>query len=149
MGQGPGNELGLCSICFGPLYVSMHDPEGKAMKRRVERRYISQLITGCGKSWCTNEYCKTARSKKDQSTPALATKDALPMVKPLMDSLYDRRAPVYFCVDDGSQKRRRLAEMLAAENIYDLEWCVAALEAEGGNLDGARGWLGNWAPKSK
>jgi hypothetical protein len=149
MGQGPGNELGLCSICFGPLYVSMHDPEGKAMKRRVERRYISQLITGCGKSWCTNEYCKTARSKKDMSTPALATKDALPMVKPLMDSLYDHRAPVYFCVDDGSQKRRRLAEMLAAENIYDLEWCIAALEAEGGNLDGARGWLGNWAPKSK
>ena len=147
MGQGPGNELGLCSICFGPLYVSMHDPEGKAMKRRVERRYISQLITGCGKAWCTNEYCKTAKSKIDKTSPALATKDASPIVKPLMDTLWDTRQQMFFCVDDGSQKRRKLAEMLAGEKVYDLEWCVAACEAETGNLDRARQWLQNWAPK--
>jgi hypothetical protein len=147
MGQGPGNDLGLCSICFGPLYVSMHDPEGKAMKRRVERRYISQLITGCGKPWCANEFCKTARSKVDKSTPTLTTKDALPMVKPLMDTMGDQSAPIYFCVDESIQRRRKTAEMLAAEKVYDLEWCVAACEAEGGNLDGARQWLQNWAPK--
>lgn len=147
MGQGPGNELGLCSICFGPLYVSMHDPEGKAMKRRVERRYISQLITGCGKAWCTNEVCKTAKSKVEQSASTLTTKDALPMVKPLMDVLGDHSAPVYFCVDETSQRRRKVAELLAAEKVYDLEWCIAACEAENGNLDGARQWLENWAPK--
>lgn len=147
MGQGPGNDLGLCSICFGPLYVSMHDPEGKAMKRRVERRYISQLITGCGKPWCANEFCKTARSKVDESIPTLTTKDALPIVKPLMDTLADRGAPIYFCVDDSLQRRRKTAEMLAAEKVYDLEWCIAACEAESGNLDGARQWLQNWAPK--
>ena len=148
MGQGPGNELGLCSICFGPLYVSMHDPEGRAMKRRVERRYLSQLIQGCGKSWCQNQYCKTAAGKRgDESLQGLTTKDALPLVKPLMDKLGDKNAPVYFCVDEGSQKRRKLAEMLAAEGVYDLEWCVAACEAEAGNLDAARQWLQNWAPK--
>jgi len=147
MGQGPGNDLGLCSICFGPLYVSMYDPEGKAMKRRVERRYVSQLITGCGKAWCTNEFCKTARAKVDKSAPALSTKDALPLVKPLTDTVNDRSQPMYFCVDESSQKRRKLAEMLAGENVYDLEWCVAACEAEGGNLDNARQWLQNWAPK--
>lgn len=147
MGQGPGNELGLCSICFGPLYVSMHDPEGKAMKRRVERRYISQLITGCGKAWCTNEVCKTAKNKVEQSASTLTTKDALPMVKPLMDVLGDHSAPVYFCVDETSQRRRKVAELLAAEKVYDLEWCIAACEAENGNLDGARQWLENWAPK--
>ena len=96
MGQGPGNDLGLCSICFGPLYVSMHDPEGKAMKRRVERRYISQLITGCGKTWCTNEFCKTAKSKVGKPAATLTTKDALPMVKPLIDMLSDHNKPIYF-----------------------------------------------------
>lgn len=118
------------------------------MKRRVERRYISQLITGCGKQWCANEYCKTAKSKTQKNTPAIPTKDALPLVKPLMDTLWDTRKPMYFCVDEGSQKRRKLAEMLAAEGVYALEWCVAACEAEGANLDAARQWLGNWAPKS-
>lgn len=146
MGQGPGNELGLCSICFGPLYVNLYDPEGKAMKRRVERRYLSQLTTGCGKKWCENEYCKTARARDGQGA-ALTMKDALPVIKPLMDSMWDHMQSMYFCVDEGSQKRRKLAEMVATEHIYDLEWCVAAFEAEGGNLDGARQWLQNWAPK--
>ncbi|RDW71695.1 hypothetical protein BP5796_07729 [Coleophoma crateriformis] len=149
MGQGPGNDLGLCSICFGPLYVSMHDPEGRAMKRRVERRYLSQLIQGCGKAWCTNLYCKTAKAKTGKGTAAPSTKEALPLVQPLMAALNDRQAEMYFCTDEGSQKRRKLAELLAAEKVYDLEWCVAALEAEAGNLDGARQWLQNWAPKMK
>ena len=149
MGQGPGNDLGLCSICFGPLYVSMHDPEGKAMKRRIERRYLSQLITGCGKAWCQNEYCKTARSKNNKAGPALTTKDALPLVTPLMNTLSDLSSPMYFCVDDSSQGRRQLAEMLAAEGVYELEWCIAACEAEAGKLDGARTWLQNWAPTKK
>ncbi|KAH7323467.1 ubiquitin fusion degradation protein UFD1-domain-containing protein [Rhexocercosporidium sp. MPI-PUGE-AT-0058] len=147
MGQGPGNDLGLCSICFGPLYVSMHDPEGRAMRRRIERRYISQLISGCGKPWCKNEYCKTARAKAGKGNEALTTQLALPIVKPLMDAISDRSAACHFCVDEGSQKRRVLAEMLGAEGAYELEWCVAALEAESGSLDSARTWLGNWAPK--
>ncbi|KAG4436727.1 hypothetical protein IFR05_007781 [Cadophora sp. M221] len=147
MGQGPGNDLGLCSICFGPLYVSMYDPEGRAMRRRIERRYISQLISGCGKPWCKNEYCKTAKAKAGKGNEALTTQLALPIVKPLMDAIPDRSTACHFCVDEGSQKRRVLAEMLDAEGVYELEWCVAALEAEGGSLDSARAWLGNWAPK--
>jgi hypothetical protein len=147
MGQGPGNDLGLCSICFGPLYVSMHDPEGKAMRRRVERRYLSQLITGCGKSWCRNEYCKTARIKSGKGNAGLTAQEALPKVKPMMDTLRNTNVAMYFCVDESSQKRRGLAEMLAGEKAYDLEWCVAALEAEGGNLEKARTWLQNWAPR--
>jgi len=144
MGQGPGNDLGLCSICFGPLYVSMHDPEGKALKRRVERRYLGQMIKGCGNAWCKDAYCKTAKGK---GAPALSTQEALPLVRPLMESYEDRGAPMYFCVDEGSQKRRGLAEMVAGEKVFEVEWCVAALEAEGGSLDAARQWLENWAPK--
>jgi hypothetical protein len=150
MGQGPGNELGLCSICFGPLYVSMYDPEGKAMKRRIERRYISQLISGCAHTWCANRYCKIGRVNAGvgQKGDVISTKEALPMVRPLMEGINDSREPMHFCVDEVSQKRKVLAEMLAAEGSYELEWCVAACEGAGGaDLDGARGWLRDWAPR--
>jgi hypothetical protein len=117
------------------------------MRRRVERRYLSQLITGCGKSWCRNEYCKTARIKSGKGNAGLTAQEALPKVKPMMDTLRNTNVAMYFCVDESSQKRRGLAEMLAGEKAYDLEWCVAALEAEGGNLEKARTWLQNWAPR--
>lgn len=147
--QQAGNDLGLCSICFGPLYVSMHDPEGKAMKRRIERRYLSQLLAGCGKSWCGNEMCKSGKvnlglAKAGESTSA---KDALPLIQPLLQNLYDGSTAMYFCVDEASQTRRKLAEMMTSEGVYEFERCIAALEAESGDMDGARQWLQNWAPK--
>ncbi|PSN71862.1 hypothetical protein BS50DRAFT_544060 [Corynespora cassiicola Philippines] len=154
-GQGPGNDIGLCSTCFGPLYVSMHDPEGKALRRRIERRYLSQLLTGCGKPWCRNPYCRSGRKNAGEPDKSVPTKDAIPMVKPFLQGMdgagYD--TPLHFCVDEASQKRRVLAEMLAAEvgvegkGGFALEWCVAALEAEGGDLEKARGWLKGWAPQ--
>ena len=82
------------------------------------------------------------------------------MVTPFVDVLTHLESPLHFCVDEGSQKRRGLAEMMAAEGDggvkgkakagteagYELEWFIAALEAEGGDLDRGRGWLKNWAP---
>ena len=150
MGNGPGNDIGLCSVCFGPLYVAMHDPDGKALRRRVERRYLMQLLTGCGKAWCRNEYCKTGRKNLGDSG-AIATKEALPMIKPFVDGLMAGQTPLHFCADNSNQKRRTLAEHLAADrdlkgNQYAFEWCVAALEAESGDVAKAREWLANWAP---
>lgn len=155
MGNGPGNDLSLCSTCFGPLYVSMYDPDGKALRRRVERRYFSQLVQGCGHTWCRNEYCKNGRATAGVSPAAVSTKDALPMIKPFLEPLFTgnaegdgrERSALHFCVDEASQKRRTMADMLAAEGVYTFEWCLAALEAEGGKLDGARTWLDGWAPK--
>ena len=155
MGQGPGNDVGLCSVCYGPLYVSLYDPTGKALRRRMERRYLQQLVAGCGKAWCRNELCKTGRKTLGVEPAGVATKDALPMIKPFLDALADAKVatPLHFCVDEKSQKQRILAGMLAAEDGglagkggYALDWCVGALEAEGGVLDGARSWLKNWAP---
>ncbi|KAK3072437.1 hypothetical protein LTR53_006805 [Teratosphaeriaceae sp. CCFEE 6253] len=154
MGQGPGNDIGLCSVCFGPLYVSMYDPEGKALRRRIERRYLQQLVTGCGRLWCRNEYCKTGR-KNAGVEGSVSTKDALPMIKPWLEGLArsSQSTALHFCTDEKAQRQRNLAGMLAAEDGgpmgkggYGLEWCVGALEAEGGDLDGARLWLKNWAP---
>jgi hypothetical protein len=154
-GQGPGNEIGLCSVCFGPLYVSLHDPEGKALRRRIERRYLSQLLTGCGKTWCKNEFCRTGRKNTSGVDKAVPTKDAIPLVKPFLEGMDGRgyETALHFCTDEASQRRRALAEMLSAEKGlegkggYSMEWCVAALEAEGGDLDKARGWLKGWAPQ--
>lgn len=161
MGQGPGNDMSLCSTCYGPMYVSLYDPEGKALKRRIERRYLQQLLTGCGKKWCRNKFCKNGRQNLDITPNAVSTKEALPIIKPFLSDAInaDSNTPLQFCVDEQSQKRRALASMLAAEgtehaetarlvqgNGYALPWCVAALEAEGGDLDRARSWLGNWAP---
>lgn len=154
-GQGPGNEVGLCSVCFGPLYVSLHDPEGKALRRRIERRYLSQLLTGCGKSWCKNEFCRTGRKNLGQGDKAVSTKDAIPLVKPFLDGMDGKgyTTPLHFCTDEASQRRKNMAEMLSAEEGldgkggYGLEWCVAAFEAESGDLEKARSWLKGWAPQ--
>ena len=76
-------------------------------------------------------------------------KEALPLVKPLLD--LDGDVPMYFCTEEKMQQRRGMADLLAAERDlrgqgYSFNWCVAALEAEGGNIDEAREWLRNWAP---
>lgn len=148
MGQGPGNSLGLCSICYSPLYASMHDPEGKALRRRIERKYLTQLMAGCGKSWCANEWCKSGRKNlgMEPKTAAGGAAALMQEVKPLVEDIDDKSKSMYFCVDEGGQKRRLIAEVLASEGLWDLEWCVAAAEAEGPNMDKARDWLKNWAP---
>ncbi|KAI9896730.1 hypothetical protein N3K66_008902 [Trichothecium roseum] len=145
--QAPGNDIGLCSICFSPLYASMHDPEGKALRRRIERRYLGQLMKGCGKSHCGNEWCKTGRSRLDLEAKGASASAALPLVKPLIAGVTNREEPMFFCVDEGSQTRRKLAEMMAAEKAWDVEWCIAAAEAEKGSPDKMRDWLQAWAPR--
>ncbi|KAI9373980.1 ubiquitin fusion degradation protein UFD1-domain-containing protein [Aspergillus egyptiacus] len=154
----PGTDtLGLCSICFGPLYVDTHDPERKALRRRIERRYLSQLMSGCGKSWCQNKFCKTGKQNCQPSEPPASMTAILGVTRPLIDAIElqgkgSHTAPFYFCTDHAGQQRRVLAEMLAAEDpaagrkTYDLPWCVAAVEAAAGDLDKAREWLENWAP---
>ncbi|GAP93368.2 putative ubiquitin fusion degradation protein [Rosellinia necatrix] len=145
-GQGPGNDIGLCSLCFSPLYVSLHDPEGKAMKRRIERKYLSQMMTGCGKRWCRNEWCKMGRLNTSLEAKGSSAQAVLPIIKPLVDAFMDTQAPMYFCVDESNQRRRMFAEILASDKAWDQEWCIASCEVVGPDMDKAREWLMNWAP---
>lgn len=144
------NEIGLCDPCFGPLYISTFDPDLKALKRRVERRYLTQFLTGCGNDFCRNEFCRTARQYLGLKN--YTSKEATGVIKPILAQLTDGDASLHFCTDEASQKRRLLAGMIAAEQGeggnggYDLGWCVAALENEDGDLGKARNWLRNWAP---
>ena len=75
------------------------------------------------------------------------------LTKPILEQLNGGRSPLNFCTDETSQKRRVLADMMAAETQdegvpsgYELAWCIAGLEAESGDLNKARIWLENWAP---
>ncbi|KAK2734882.1 hypothetical protein FQN57_001445 [Myotisia sp. PD_48] len=160
-GSSTNDTLGLCKGCFGPLYVDTYDPTGKSLRRRIERRYLTQMLKGCGKPWCRNEYCKTGRANIGiGSESGLTTKDIGPLIKPLVDGVsvgsnMFNTTPLYFCTDETSQQRRKLAEMLAAENAdpasrgvtYELAWCIAGIEATGGDILHARDWLQRQAPR--
>ena len=75
-------------------------------------------------------------------------------MKPYLEGMDGKgyTTPLHFCTDEASQRRRAVGEMLSAEKGidgkggYGLEWCVAALEAEGGDLEKGRAWLKGWAP---
>ncbi|CAG7946733.1 unnamed protein product [Penicillium salamii] len=153
----PGNDtLGLCGFCFGPLYVDSFDPEGKALRRRIERRYLSQMMTGCGKPWCQNKYCKTAKQNMaSESGPTMSVAEIMKLTKPLAEALNTKpdvpnSEPLFFCVDETSQQRRNLAELIAADTegdkAYELPWCISGVEAGGGDLEKSREWLSKWAP---
>ncbi|KAK6525596.1 hypothetical protein TWF281_010652 [Arthrobotrys megalospora] len=161
--EGPtDNQLGLCTVCFGPLYSSAYDPTGQALARRAELRYLTQLLKGCGKSWCTNEMCKTGRANMKPPLPPVPSKEATAMVKPLVTKeglqagYYSH--PLHFCVDESLSKRKHLAEMLSladdsqGKGGWAIEWCTKALEVvaheatdELESLNKAREWLEKFA----
>ena len=138
------NDLGLCDVCYGPLYNSAFDPDGKGLRRRVERKYLTQLLTGCGKNWCKNDFCRTGRTHKNLSVPT--SKEAMTLLKPLLEDLTHLGTPLYLCTDEINQKRRSLAQFIAEQDVYSLPWTIAAVEVESGDLHRAMEWLGNWAP---
>lgn len=151
-------QLGLCDTCFGPLYVTTHDPEGKQLRRRLERRLLQQIMSGCGKPWCHNAaWCRTAHKNDTGDDRTVSTREALPRIKPILVRLSQRDAvgqehadeitELRFCVDEATQSRRVMAEMMSSEGEYELGWCVKALEESGNDLGRARGWLGERAPK--
>lgn len=153
--DGDDEHLDLCPKCFGPLYVALHDPEGKALRRRIERRYLTQMVTGCSKPWCANTFCQTGRLHQSLPPQGKNLREALPLVKPIVDALAASAAnggydvPLDFCVDEASQRNRTVAEMVSAGGVYGLEWCVGAVEAAQGDLGKANEWLVNWAPKKQ
>jgi hypothetical protein len=103
-------------------------------------------MTGCGKSWCVNAWCRTGKTNLGLEAKGMSAQAALPIVKPLVTQIDDREEPMRFCADEAGQRRRRMAENMARENVFLFQWCIAALESEGGDLDAARAWLANWAP---
>ena len=130
------NVLGLCTICFGPLYSPMNDPSYSKLRSRLERKLLTQLVSGCGQKHCSNSlYCATAA--RHSTTMA----DAMKAVKPQVQGMLDEESKFYICVDETVQRRVFLAGMIAAEGAFDMEWCRRAVEEAKGDLGKARTWL--------
>lgn len=78
----------------------------------------------------------------------MSARDALPKVKPVLEQLAQGiNTGLQFCVDEATQTRRAIAEMIAAEGVYELAWCVKALEEGHNDFGKARIWLNDRAPK--
>lgn len=142
-------QLGLCNECFGPLYVTTYDPEGKLLRRRIERRLLQQLMGGCGKAWCRNaDLCKTGHKNVNGEDRVVSAKDGLVQIRPIVEALSrGETSSLVFCVDENSQTRRSLANIMAGEGDYEVEWYAKALEEVKGNTNDAREWLKHQAPK--
>ncbi|KAL7268011.1 hypothetical protein RUND412_009379 [Rhizina undulata] len=145
------NELGLCGICFGPLYAMTYDPTGAGLKRRVERKLLQQMLAGCGKGWCRNAMCRTGTVNRGGERKELVTTAvALPLIRPVTEKLLDWSTPLDLCVDEQTQRWRDVAKALQAESVtavgdgvggYDIGFCVAAVEEAKGDVEAARRWL--------
>jgi hypothetical protein len=144
-------QMGLCAHCFGPLYSGAYDPEGKQLRRRVERRLLQQLTGGCGKSWCQNEpWCRTAHKNVSGDDRVYSIKDALPIVKPVLDGIAsqhtDAASALAFCVDEAQQSRTMAVKVLSQGSDYAPGWVARAIEETKSPFD-ADQWLRDRAPR--
>ena len=143
-------QLGLCTTCFGPLYNSAYDPESKALRRRIERRLLQQLMGGCGKAWCSNQqWCRTGHKNITSNERIYSAKDALPVIKPIMDGLKEgATGNISFCVEEAQQQRSAVVGFLVNDQaVYSPAWIAKAVEETKGDPMAAEAWLKERAPK--
>ncbi|KAJ2558048.1 hypothetical protein EV175_000988 [Coemansia sp. RSA 1933] len=79
-----GNPLGLCAMCYGPLYASIYDPGYMKLLRRLRRLLYLQMARGCGNTTCSNRglYCATGLSDAEINAKADIIIDAYtPLVR--------------------------------------------------------------------
>ncbi|VEU23552.1 DEKNAAC104579 [Brettanomyces naardenensis] len=144
------NVLGLCNVCFGPLFSTAYDPNHTKLRSRLERKYIIQMKTGCGHDWCRNPLCasSTVTQKPKLSTFA----DIIKYVKTeAVPKDITQRQAYSFCVDEGITKKKELAKGLGkAPEVgdFDYEWICEALNKVNiidgddiGNIGRVKDWL--------
>ncbi|KAI5949337.1 hypothetical protein KGF54_005572 [Candida jiufengensis] len=152
------NDLGLCDICFGPLYINQHDPNNLKLQIRIERRYMIQLSKGCGNQWCNNEYCKTG----NQQISANTIKDNLQLInEKLFKNIYKPVLPInlklehhkginklWFCVNESTSNKKILFDLINSENEYDKEIILKSIKSNS-DEDKIRQWLNDNGIKKK
>ncbi|KAF9951905.1 hypothetical protein BGZ70_000805 [Mortierella alpina] len=142
------NVLGLCQLCFGPYWVPTEDPKHQKLVQRLARKYHSQLMSGCGNSWCRNQHCATFRGREMDATSA-----ATEMMGILKEAKIGSAegGQTWLCVDEGTTRKKVMAELLFEDmkGVYAMEWCVKALEAEKTDLEAAVQWLNLQAPRKR
>lgn len=128
------NNLKLCADCFGPLYSRAHDPDGKKLRQRIERRYILQLRNGCEFKNCQNKLCHNSSDgvlSKDTSMPEI--------VQYVKDDVMNK-TEFSFCVNEGMNFRRYLVEFFKDED-WEIGWVCKSMEMTGGIVPEMKTWL--------
>lgn len=156
------NPLGLCDVCFGPLYSPARDPDGKMLSAKLERRYVLAMKNGCHWRGCPNELCRSSpqftqgalsgmaeivRCARAQLNAAAAdaaadTPENAPAEAP--------RTPrsLRLCVDESAAVRMRIVDMLSKK--YSFPWrcrAVAASATGAAAAAGLGGGSGAQAPR--
>ncbi|KAK6454311.1 ubiquitin fusion degradation protein [Scheffersomyces xylosifermentans] len=153
------NDLGLCDLCYGPLYIAQNDPTNIKLQSRIERKYMMQLTKGCGNSWCNNQYCLSSNnvSSEIKGKPfkeliaflngylfKQIARPSLPINKSYSNG--GQGNSVWFCVNESISTRKILLDLIRAEGEYDEEIIYKAVN-ERTNEEGIRSWLGENAVK--
>lgn len=118
------------------MYSPLYDPGHRKLQGRLERKLLTQLMSGCGQVHCSNTpYCATAMKR------TLTMSEAMKVVQAQVDGMLNESVEFHICVEEAIQRRAFLAQMIAAEGVYGLEWCRKAIEEAKGDLGKARNWL--------
>ncbi|CDK25590.1 unnamed protein product [Kuraishia capsulata CBS 1993] len=142
------NSPGLCDVCFGPSYAAVHDPDGKKLRSRLERRYVIQLTKGCGNSWCKNPECKSSGLQQYGSM-----KEVIEHVTRILSRSQEHLA---FCVDESTTKKKLLVDFVMEDPglKFAYEWvCKGVNEVdlndsnESGRIAKLYSWLEDNAPE--
>lgn len=143
LGPHTTNELDLCDICYGTIYVNQHDPTNIKLQQRIERKYMLQLTKGCNNSWCTNPYCKTSNSE----TVNKPFKELLHILSTyLLASIHHPQLPInkhqrsgpnkfWFCVNESISNKKAWLEMLEDETTHDTSLLHKAVNERNTLLD--------------
>ncbi|KAG7664922.1 uncharacterized protein J8A68_001560 [[Candida] subhashii] len=150
--EDPGNELGLCDICYGPLYIQQNDPNHLKLQIRIERKYMIQLSKGCGNHWCNNEYCKTGNKRQiegksfrelmellNQKLFKFIISPRLPINKSQVE-LSASANKMWFCVNESVSNKKVLFDLLKSEGEYEEEIIYKAINDNNDEYS-IRSWL--------
>lgn len=138
------NDLGLCSACYGPLYLALLDTTHKKLQSRIERRYVLQLTKGCGHVWCRNPECATGKGAMDfkqaiSYVPELLAAVAVPLLPINENKPRPAKNTFWFCVSESAELKRSYIEQVVSEGEYSANVLYKAVSAAG--TEGAREWL--------
>ncbi|CUM65038.1 uncharacterized protein PRCAT00002657001 [Priceomyces carsonii] len=151
MSSNPSNELNLCDMCYGPLYVQQHDPTNIKLQSRIERRYMLQLSRGCKNLWCSNAYCITGNPRSSEfggksikEIHALIINHLLVYISsPVLPLNRNRKTylnQLWFCVNESTLDKNHLVSILQAEEQYGDEMIYKAVN-EASTESEIRSWL--------
>ncbi|KAF9941662.1 hypothetical protein BGZ65_002272 [Modicella reniformis] len=146
-----GNVLGLCSLCFGPFWISTEDPKHQKLLQRLARKYHSQLMNGCGNKHCRNIHCATSKGQGQDMDATTAAAEMMKILKEAKIGSDKGDQQLWLCVDEGTTNKQIAVQLLFEDmkGRYRIEWCVKAFDiVKSEDMETAAQWLSSHAPRT-